>query len=71
MNIASSHEQYLRIENDQSSIEEQINYDKNLPYCSLDNYYYSKLLKGTVPEVIRFLSFFIVFKNCYGIGNNV
>ena len=28
--------------------------------------------KATVLEVIRFLSFFlIVFKNCYGIGNNV
>ena len=30
------------------------------------------LTKETVPEVIIFLSFFlIVFNNCYGIGNNV
>ena len=29
-------------------------------------------LKGTVPEVIRFSSYFLTeFKNCYGIGNNV
>ena len=33
---------------------------------------HARLLKGTVPEVIRYLSFFLnVFKSCYGIGNNV
>ena len=32
----------------------------------------SSRVKGTLPEVIRFSSFFlIVINNCYGIANNV
>ena len=44
-----------------------------LEYCSAVWFPAADIhLKGIVPEVIRFSSFFlIVFKNCYGIGNNV
>ena len=34
---------------------------------------HSQRVKDTVTEIIRFISFFflLLFKNCYGIGNNV
>ena len=38
-------------------------------YITMNVLYIS--FKGTVPEVIRYIYFLIVFKDCYGIWNNV